>query len=78
MTTLPAARASFLAALPYWVSLLTLPLAALAALWGGWWVLLLPALPRTVQCVFRVNAGTDFTGSRAPISRDHGQTWSTY
>ena len=30
------------------------------------------------KCVFCVNAGTDFTGSRAPISRDHGQTWSTY
>ena len=44
MTTLPAPRASLLAALPYWVSLLTLPLAAVAALAGGWWVLLLPDL----------------------------------
>ncbi|PYE84638.1 alkane 1-monooxygenase [Pseudoroseicyclus aestuarii] len=31
------------AALPFWLSLLTLPLAILGAAWGGLWVLLLPA-----------------------------------
>ena len=28
--------------------------------------------PVKIGCAFRVMAGTDFTGSRAPVSRDRG------
>lgn len=43
MTTIPAAQLTRpAAALPFWLSLGTLPLAWVGALWGGWLVLLLP------------------------------------
>jgi alkane 1-monooxygenase len=35
--------ASFRSALPFWMTLVNLPLAVLGTLWGGWWLLLLPA-----------------------------------
>jgi alkane 1-monooxygenase len=43
MSTIPAARiARPESALPFWMSLATLPLGVIGALWGGWTVLLLP------------------------------------
>ncbi|MGR3465873.1 alkane 1-monooxygenase [Limimaricola sp.] len=59
MTTLPAPRASLLAALPYWVSLATLPLAAFAAVMGGWWVLLLPAFAWLLFDILDLVGGLD-------------------
>ncbi|WP_432255112.1 alkane 1-monooxygenase [Limimaricola sp. AA108-03] len=59
MTTLPAPRAPFLSALPYWVSLLTLPLAAFAAHMGGWWVLLLPAFAWLLFDILDLVGGLD-------------------
>ncbi|MGR3498751.1 MAG: alkane 1-monooxygenase [Limimaricola soesokkakensis] len=59
MTTLPAPRAPFLSALPYWVSLLTLPLAAIAAHMGGWWVLLLPAFAWLLFDILDLVGGLD-------------------
>ncbi|MCP1168701.1 alkane 1-monooxygenase [Limimaricola litoreus] len=59
MSTLPATRASLLAALPYWVSLLTLPLAAFAAQMGGWWVLLLPAFAWLLFDILDLVGGLD-------------------
>ena len=74
MTTLPAARASFLAALPYWVSLLTLPLAALAALWGGWWVLLLPAFAWLLFDILDLVGGLD-SSNPDPETPDAALFW---
>ena len=74
MTTLPAARASLLAALPYWVSLLTLPLAALAALWGGWWVLLLPAFAWLLFDILDLVGGLD-TSNPDPETPDTALFW---
>lgn len=59
MTTLPAPRASSLSALPYWVSLLTLPLAAIAAYMGGWWVLLLSAFAWLLFDILDLVGGLD-------------------
>lgn len=59
MTTLPAPRAPFLSALPYWVSLLTLPLAAVAAHMGSWWVLLLPAFAWLLFDILDLVGGLD-------------------
>lgn len=39
---------------------------------------LLTCISGIESCMFRVMAGTDFTRTRAVISRDRGQTWSTY
>jgi alkane 1-monooxygenase len=74
MTTLPVARASLLAALPYWVSLLTLPLAALAALWGGWWVLLLPAFAWLLFDILDLVGGLD-TSNPDPETPDAALFW---
>ncbi|WP_375175893.1 alkane 1-monooxygenase [Pseudooceanicola sp.] len=41
MTARPIA--SFSSALPFWMTLVNVPLAILGTLWGGWWLLLLPA-----------------------------------
>lgn len=59
MTTLPTARAPFLSALPYGVSLLTLPLAGFAALMGGAWVLLLPAFAWLLFDILDLVGGLD-------------------
>jgi len=43
MTQIPAAEVRLLRnALPFWLSLGTVPVAILGAAWGGWWVLALP------------------------------------
>lgn len=43
MTTIPSVKvAKFTSALPFALSLLLIPLAAISAIYGGWWVLLLP------------------------------------
>ena len=39
----PAPIASFRSALPFWMTLVNVPLAILGAVLGGWWLLLLPA-----------------------------------
>lgn len=41
MTTKPIS--SFSSALPFWMTLVNVPLAIMGTLWGGWWLLLLPA-----------------------------------
>ncbi|MFT6530948.1 MAG: alkane 1-monooxygenase [Limimaricola cinnabarinus] len=74
MSTLPATRAPLLAALPYWVSLLTLPLAAFAAYMGGWWVLLLPAFAWLLFDILDLVGGLD-QSNPDPDTPDEALFW---
>lgn len=48
-------------ALPFWISLLLLPVAWVAATWGSWWVLLLPLFGWGMVTVLDIAGGLDET-----------------
>lgn len=48
-------------ALPFWISLLLIPAAWIAATWGGWWVLLLPLFGWGMVTVLDIAGGLDET-----------------
>jgi alkane 1-monooxygenase len=68
------ARASWRGALPFWLSVLTLPLAALGAYWGGWAVLLLPLFTWALFDLLDLVVGLD-TSNLDPETAEADLAW---
>jgi alkane 1-monooxygenase len=64
MNTTEAQSAQLGAAAPFWISLALIPVAIIAAIWGGWWFLLVPV------SAWYAFAGADFAVGRNQSNAD--------
>ncbi len=58
--------AGFAAALPFWMSFIALPLAVIGAVFGGWWVILLPLYGWSTASLLDAILGLNLNNPPAP------------
>ncbi|QUS36169.1 alkane 1-monooxygenase [Falsirhodobacter algicola] len=58
-------------ALPFWLSLLTVPLAVAGAVWGGWWVIALPLFAWGLFDVLDLLAGLNTANADPETGEEH-------
>jgi len=70
----PADVVKFTRALPFWLSLGLVPLAWISALWGGWWLLLVPVATWYLFTALDAVLGLE-TGNVDPQTQDSDLRW---
>lgn len=75
-TTVPKAALHLPPALPFWLSFLLVPLIALVAVQGGWWLVLMPVSTWWLFTVLDAATG-DYTDNADPATQDARLRWYT-